>query len=357
MSKLAKTLNSDLPSLAQMLSRKGRNGDSILAHITPKEAALLKAHGGSGTRNPETGLLEYFDWGSVGDWFQSTANDVGNFFTGGGGGSASAPAPAPVESAPVSVSAPASAPESYMPVSNFWDSGGTYNTPGPSPTASFEPTPTPISSFQPTQSLGAVTPPGVSSASPDIATQTQDLTAQAPKTAQAPSGLSKYLTADNLLKLGIVGGAGGLGLMGMSQANKASQQGQQQVNQMNKIAAPYQSQGTAMASAASRGEMTPASQQAYQAMQAQLKQGVESRGGVGQMQTAQALESFRNQLLTNQYTYGLQVAQIGDNIALGAIKTGMQLDQNLASATQSFYGNLASVAAGVFGSGGTRGAI
>ena len=61
MSKLAKTLNSDLPSLAQMLSRKGRNGDSILAHITPKEAALLKAHGGSGTRNPETGLLEYFD--------------------------------------------------------------------------------------------------------------------------------------------------------------------------------------------------------------------------------------------------------------------------------------------------------
>ena len=357
MSKLAKTLNSDLPSLAQMLSRKGRNGDSILAHITPKEAALLKAHGGSGTRNPETGLLEYFDLGSVGDWFQSTASDVGNFFTGGGGGSASAPAPAPVESAPVSVSAPVSAPESYTPTSNFWGSGGTYNTPAPSLTASFESALTPISSFQPTQSLGAVTSPGVSSASPDIATQTQDLTAQAPKTAQAPSGLSKYLTADNLLKLGIVGGAGGLGLMGMSQANKASQQGQQQVNQMNQIAAPYQSQGTAMASAASRGEMTPASQQAYQAMQAQLKQGVESRGGVGQMQTAQALESFRNQLLTNQYTYGLQVAQIGDNIALGAIKTGMQLDQNLASATQSFYGNLASVAAGVFGSGGTRGSI
>ena len=37
----------------------GRGGDSMLAHIGPQEAAALKAMGGAGTVNPETGLLEF----------------------------------------------------------------------------------------------------------------------------------------------------------------------------------------------------------------------------------------------------------------------------------------------------------
>lgn len=48
-----------MKQLAQELASKGRNGDTILAHITPEEAALLKSRGGAGTRNPETGLLEF----------------------------------------------------------------------------------------------------------------------------------------------------------------------------------------------------------------------------------------------------------------------------------------------------------
>lgn len=49
-----------LKSLAQELTRYGRNGDTVLAHINPQEAALLKKLGGSGTINPHTGLPEYF---------------------------------------------------------------------------------------------------------------------------------------------------------------------------------------------------------------------------------------------------------------------------------------------------------
>jgi len=49
-----------LKSIAQELTRYGRNGDTILAHINPEEAALLKRLGGSGTINPHTGLPEYF---------------------------------------------------------------------------------------------------------------------------------------------------------------------------------------------------------------------------------------------------------------------------------------------------------
>jgi hypothetical protein len=45
---------------AEYLRRQGRNGDTMLAHITPQEADLLKRMGGSGTINPQTGLPEFF---------------------------------------------------------------------------------------------------------------------------------------------------------------------------------------------------------------------------------------------------------------------------------------------------------
>ena len=49
------------PISAAMLARQGRNGDTMLAHVTPEEMRLLKSRGGSGTINPITGLPEFFD--------------------------------------------------------------------------------------------------------------------------------------------------------------------------------------------------------------------------------------------------------------------------------------------------------
>jgi hypothetical protein len=49
-----------LKALAQELPKYGRYGDSIVAHINPEEAMMLKAMGGSGTINPQTGLPEFF---------------------------------------------------------------------------------------------------------------------------------------------------------------------------------------------------------------------------------------------------------------------------------------------------------
>lgn len=45
--------------IASQLQRMGRNGDTMLAHITPGEARMLKSMGGSGTINPYTGLPEF----------------------------------------------------------------------------------------------------------------------------------------------------------------------------------------------------------------------------------------------------------------------------------------------------------
>jgi hypothetical protein len=48
-----------LRNAAEMLRERGRGDDTVLAHITPEEAGILKLMGGSGTINPHTGLPEY----------------------------------------------------------------------------------------------------------------------------------------------------------------------------------------------------------------------------------------------------------------------------------------------------------
>jgi hypothetical protein len=54
-----------IKSLAQDLAKHGRYGDTMVAHINPQEAAMLKAMGGSGTINPVTGLPEFGGVGSI----------------------------------------------------------------------------------------------------------------------------------------------------------------------------------------------------------------------------------------------------------------------------------------------------
>jgi hypothetical protein len=51
--------NGGLADAARALQGMGRNGDTILAHINPQEAEMLRQAGGMGTRNPYTGLMEY----------------------------------------------------------------------------------------------------------------------------------------------------------------------------------------------------------------------------------------------------------------------------------------------------------
>ncbi len=50
---------SDARELAEMVRRMGRGKDTVLAHITPEEADLLRSRGGSGKTNPMTGLPEF----------------------------------------------------------------------------------------------------------------------------------------------------------------------------------------------------------------------------------------------------------------------------------------------------------
>ena len=53
----------------QNLAAQGQRGDTQLAHVNPWEAALLKSLGGAGTRNPKTGLRQFYTSGDVYEWY------------------------------------------------------------------------------------------------------------------------------------------------------------------------------------------------------------------------------------------------------------------------------------------------
>ena len=61
---------------------QGRNGDTMLAHINPREANLLQSLGGSGSVNPYTGLREFYDS------FADPGEETGESFDSFGGDSA-----------------------------------------------------------------------------------------------------------------------------------------------------------------------------------------------------------------------------------------------------------------------------
>jgi len=62
---------------AAKVAAAGRGGDTILAHINPMEADMLKRMGGRGTINPKTGLPEFGFWKSLGKIFKVGAQIVG----------------------------------------------------------------------------------------------------------------------------------------------------------------------------------------------------------------------------------------------------------------------------------------
>ena len=61
----------------QKVGFKNSGQDSMLAHISPLEAMMLKANGGSGRTDPKTGLLHFDDWG--GGYGGSVGGDSGGY--------------------------------------------------------------------------------------------------------------------------------------------------------------------------------------------------------------------------------------------------------------------------------------
>jgi len=304
-------MGGDLRKIARLLQDKGRNGDTILAHINPREAALLREQGGSGTINPETGLMEFEDE-------DYTA----------GLSAAEAPAPAPsfddsafdfYSGGPEVISGPSYGPGIILP--DVLQNMDGFRTQAPIAT------PTPLGLSQGVYGQDATLPP----------------TSGTPTSPQPPEkGFLESLTGGDKARLGL--GALG-GLQTALTARKARQGAQQAAQQIRDIGAPYQQRGLAEQAAAARGELTPVNQQALEAQRARAAQAGVARGGVGIAQQQRAEEDLRNRLLAAQQDFGLKLSGIGDQYTARAIQEGIRADAEISSLYGQYFGNLTRLAA------------
>ena len=356
----------DIPAIAQFLQSQGRRGDTILAHINAKEAELLKKMGGAEERNPVTGLPEYFsitDYGTGfgSDYDQSVIADyegqqfplmdssqqadirgsVDNYLAGlparendfNQYASMDRNLPIDIETGPSRYSGQLQANISGQPGFRMGGSDVGFDVGG----RALSPDLT-IPSRPSAATLGPAALDARMRADRELSRETT-----APgimDKASAYTGLSK----EALARLGLAG----IGtIQGIMASREASEQGRQARRETEALARPYQQRGEALIQQAQAGELTAAGQQQLQALRARLAQGAEGRGGVGAAQAAAQVEAFRQNLLQNQFDYGQKISNIGDQLMLGAIRTGLEADRYAAGLSNTYFTNMASIAAGM----------
>jgi hypothetical protein len=317
-------LGSDTRKIAALLQAKAPKGE-MLAYINPQEAALLRAYGGSGKPHADTGIPSFAEEDFDAAQFGIQSSDMTPY------------------------QAPDISSIGYDPSSMVEGLSGTFTPEIAAPISGGAPA---IMGGAFPDYTGAPVVPG--GGSPVEFTGTAPPTYAAPQTYQdvfgakpsATGGLGSALGLDKLdpTKMGI---AGLQALIGGRQSRAAARQGQAGKQEMQALAAPYRQQGQQLQAQAARGELTPQAQQSLQAVQAQVAQGVQNRGGVGAAQAAAQVEAVRQQLLQSQADYGLKLSGIGDQIALGAIRAGIQADQYVNQLTSSYMNNIMRMFGGV----------
>jgi hypothetical protein len=307
-------MGGDLRKIARLLQDKGRNGDTILAHINPREAALLREQGGAGDINPETGLPEFYDEEPGFEAYQPLPSDAEPGFD-----SYQPDLTPQIDIQPADTARGidlTGGPYSLTSTPTFGDRGAAIGAP---------PTDYSLSGMRPPTALGEPI------AGPQAG----------PSQAPGEKSFLQSLSGGDKLRLGL-GLAGGV--QTAMTARKARQGAQQGANQIRQIGAPYQQQGQALQSAASRGELTPVNQQALEAQRARAAQAGVARGGVGVAQQQRAEEDMRQRLLAAQQDFGLKLSGIGDQYTMKAIQEGIRADSEISNLFSNYYGNLTRLA-------------
>jgi hypothetical protein len=359
---LSKTLGLGLPALAEMIRAKGRGKDTVLAHITPREAALLKKRGGAGSINPDTGLLEYYEDDYVPDEDSGPYIPEGTFYV------------------PDEDSGPYIPPDTIYEPNTTEDVGGFpnfYEPPAELP-ANQQPLGRPEPVYQDTvdfsgnrisaeeqRSLGQEAQalakageqkyPGLDSTQierlneiarsqgvyaegdPFLSTGVKIPAGAATKGAGGKDTDYSALLSQ-LLKLGLPLGIAAALTKGVAQpaAKKAEDQAQQAKNERMAIATPYQNIGKGLYNPALAGNLSASNIQAVKAARAMAAQNLSRTGGVGVLQGANSIADLEARLLDNQLIQGIKIANIGDNYAINAIQAGMAADNSLAASQADF---------------------
>jgi hypothetical protein len=374
----------DMPGIAQFLQSQGRRGDSILAHINPKEAMLLQNMGGAATSNPVTGLPEFYidesgfdssygfnrGYDNINEYDPITEVSAGNFNKvnqnaldleaaqrysdmAASGYRETEPAKYIFSGGTAGRYAPSGYGQTitpdYLSKYNVSGDGGFGYSQAAGGADRFGTTPTTLDRFNVPNvakgfdEAGFPTLPGA---------QGQDQSQQQPPSdgrnvfrrgadyLKETTGLS----GNELARLGL---AAGLGIQGALGSRDAAEQGRRARAEQEEIARPYRERGAELLAQAEGGQLTPQGQQSLQAMRARLAQGVEARGGVGAQQAQAQIENYRQQLIANQYDYGMKISNVGDQLMLGAIRTGLEADRYATQMTNNYYTNMARILVGM----------
>ena len=325
MPNIKNALGIDMAGLAQLIRSQGRGRDTVLAHITPREAALLKASGGSGTTNPVTGLPEFQEE------FGPTYEELG--YT-----------PPSTPASEIDFSAY----QAYTPPSMDMGQVAQPEFDFSQMDIGFGP-----GQFQPAtapQEIQGMGPEQFAGFAPPV-TPSELATPQAPsfleRGAQAVKERLGRTTLEDVLR---VGGMAGLGALGAQRSRQGQQQAQDLQNQLQAMAQPYYQTGQEYIQRGQTGALLPAQQQQLEAMRAQSRQQQARAGtttGTMAAQTEAAIarqaDLFRQQLID----YGFKLTGIGDQITKGAVQAGYSASQDAQNAASRFYSAMFGLLPGV----------
>jgi hypothetical protein len=314
----------DLKALAEMLRRQGRGQDTILAHITPQEAALLKSRGGAGTMNPATGLPEFEDGGFLGSYEDIVPAEQQGFdnqvFSPGTVSQPIDMSNAFIYSAPADTMEPAQTQPQFEPAM----------------TRSF----TPQLPQMPNEFVGPQ--------------QVRDFKQEAIDQGAAPGrSFEDMLKTGAKQVLGTREGLAGLGtLASIYQARQAGQQARRMQQELSQIGAPNRALGQEMIARGQRGELTPVQMQQMAALDARQKQQLAQRGltsGTAQQQQQARMQEMQQRGAQDLIDQGIKIAGIGDQYQAAAIRAGYAADQatrdmlntTLTNLYRTIYGNVA----------------
>ena len=336
------SVGGDIRKIARLLQKKAPPGH-MLAYINQEEADLLKARGGSGEPHEDTGIPSFDIWGN--DPSMSGVPSDQNY----------------VEFIP-----PEEGTGTVAPLDLTGAQAPSYQTAGEQKYIAGQVPPSAVDMSAVRDTANPLFPEYQQYLREQVGTSDAQIAAAGerfktpaelgfyPGGSEAPTPQDKDLLGqaanwfsnlgeDTKKRLGI---ASIQGLIGAYQSQQAAEQGRKAKEEMQRMAQPYQQQGKRLIEQAQRGELSPVGQQQLQAVQAQAAQGAQARGGVGAQQAQAQVEAYRQQLLQGQYDLGLKVSGIGDNIAMGAIKTGLEADRYVNQLTSNYFTNIARTAYG-----------
>ena len=340
-----------LKTLAKVLAGKGRRGDTMLAHIPPKEAKKLKKMGGSGTTNPETGLPEFFgEDGFDYPTFEAPTVDTTTTQAPIDFAAGSQPVNQEVMSQFQSPQATADYFSGYNPAADLpsaraQETGGVFdwvkglyggqqgNIPSVVPGAGVVgerqdgvPLPPTRPGFEQTSEEAATY---AAAGAPEGGAYTPSAEVTAAEGGKDAGGLLGKMGLSDLLKLGV----GGIGaLMGRSQQQAAIKQAAAAAQQYKDAAAaasqqykdlaqPLLGPGYTALSQANQGTLSAANRQAFDVARARAAQASARSGGVGAVQTAMEEGRMYQQMVSTQLQQAMQLIAPGNSLASAAIST------------------------------------